>query len=66
MTIGTHLHVWSDNGSRYFFGEVSQPASGDRASVELLNEYMAAAGVTKASSSSPSTIFTTTAMSANL
>ena len=66
MTIDTHLHVWSDNGSRYLFGEVSQPASGDRASVELLNEYMAEAGVTKASSSSPSTIFTTTAMSANL
>ena len=66
MTIDTHLHVWSDNESRYPFGEVSQPASGDRASVELLNEYMAAAGVTKASSSSPSTISTTTAMSANL
>jgi predicted TIM-barrel fold metal-dependent hydrolase len=48
VIIDSHLHVWSDDESRYPFGEVSRPASGDGASVELLNEHMAKAGVDKA------------------
>ena len=48
MIIDSHLHVWSDDESRYPFGEVARPAPGDRASVELLNEHMAEAGVDKA------------------
>jgi predicted TIM-barrel fold metal-dependent hydrolase len=48
VIIDSHLHVWSDDESRYPYGEVSRPGTGDRASVELLNEHMAEAGVEKA------------------
>ena len=48
MIIDSHLHVWSDDESRYPYSKVSRPKSGDRASVELLNEHMAEAGVEKA------------------
>ena len=48
MIIDSHLHVWSDDESLYPYGEVSRPETGDRASVELLNEHMAEAGVEKA------------------
>ena len=46
MIIDTHLHVWSDDFSRYPFADGSQAAEG--APVELLNETMAEAGVDKA------------------
>ena len=48
MIIDSHLHVWSDDESLYPYGEVSRPGTGARASVELLNEHMAEAGVEKA------------------
>ena len=48
MIIDSHLHVWSDDESLYPYGEVSRPETGARASVELLNEHMAEAGVEKA------------------
>ena len=48
MIIDSHLHVWSDDEARYPYGEVSRPETGDRASVELLNEHMAEEGVEKA------------------
>ena len=48
MIIDSHLHVWSDDESLYPYGEVSRPETGYRASVELLNEHMAEAGVEKA------------------
>ena len=48
MIIDSHLHVWSDDESLYPYGEVSRPQTGYRASVELLNEHMAEAGVEKA------------------
>ncbi len=46
MIIDTHLHVWSDDFSRYPFADGTQAAEG--APVELLNETMAEAGVNKA------------------
>ena len=46
MIIDTHLHVWSDDFSRYPFADGSRAAEG--APVELLNETMAEAGVDKA------------------
>ncbi len=46
MIIDTHLHVWSDDFSRYPFAEGRQASEG--APVELLNETMAEAGVDKA------------------
>jgi len=48
VIIDSHLHVWSDDESLYPYGEVSRPETGARASVELLNEHMAEAGVEKA------------------
>ena len=48
MIIDSHLHVWSQEESRYPFGEVSRPPSEDEASVELLSQYMAQSGVEKA------------------
>jgi predicted TIM-barrel fold metal-dependent hydrolase len=48
VIIDSHLHVWSDDESLYPYGDVSRPKAGDRASVELLNEHMAEAGVEKA------------------
>lgn len=48
MIIDSHLHVWSDEESHYPFSGKSRPQTGDKASVELLNEYMAKAGVDKA------------------
>jgi L-fuconolactonase len=48
VIIDSHLHVWSDDESQYPYGEVSRPQTGSRASVELLNEHMAEAGVEKA------------------
>lgn len=48
MIIDSHLHVWSDDESLYPYSEVSRPKTGYRASVELLNEHMAEAGVEKA------------------
>ncbi len=53
MIIDSHLHVWGDDESRYPFDEVSQPATGVMASVELLNEHMADAGVGKAVTGQP-------------
>ena len=48
MIIDSHLHVWSDDESRYPFSEVSRPEPGQLGSVELLNEHMAEAGVDRA------------------
>ncbi|MCZ6677131.1 MAG: amidohydrolase family protein [Candidatus Poribacteria bacterium] len=46
MIIDTHLHVWTDEASRYPFAEGRQV--NESATVELLNETMAEAGVDKA------------------
>ncbi len=46
MIIDPHLHVWSDDEARYPFPGGRPPEGG--ASVELLNETMANAGVDKA------------------
>ena len=46
MIIDTHLHVWSDDFSRYPLAEGRQ--AGEAAPAELLNETMAEAGVDKA------------------
>ena len=46
MIIDTHLHVWSDDFDTYPFAEGREARGG--ASVELLNETMAAAGVDRA------------------
>ena len=46
MIIDTHLHVWSDDVSRYPFAD--SRTSVEDGSVELLNETMAEAGVDKA------------------
>lgn len=45
MIIDSHLHVWSDDASRYPFAEGRSPQV--EASVELLNREMAEAGVDK-------------------
>lgn len=46
MIIDTHLHVWSDDFSRYPFTGGRKAVTG--ASVEVLNQTMAAAGVDRA------------------
>ena len=46
MIIDTHLHVWSDDLSRYPFADGSSDV--EDGSVELLNKTMAEAGVDKA------------------
>ena len=48
MIIDSHLHVWSDDESRYPFSGMSRPGPGVRGSVELLNEHMNEAGVDRA------------------